>query len=70
MRTSTVLRYFRGDRAALAKALGIRRESTYDWGRDVPPLRAYELERLTGGVLRVRGAPKPLDDADKEEGTG
>ena len=44
----------------MAEALGIRPQSTYSWGRKVPPLRAYEMERLTEGDLAVDDAPEPL----------
>jgi DNA-binding XRE family transcriptional regulator len=35
-----------GSRAKLARALGISRQATYLWGRDIPPLRAYQIREL------------------------
>ena len=52
MRTEDAIQYF-GSKAALARALGIRQPSIYDWGELVPKGRAYELQDLTGGALRV-----------------
>lgn len=52
MRTEDAIRHF-GSKAALARALGIRQPSIYDWGELVPMGRAYELQDLTGGALRV-----------------
>ena len=63
MKTEAVLAYFGNDRRKLAQVLGISVQSTYDWGEHVPKLRAYELERLTGGALVVDDAPEPMDAA-------
>lgn len=37
----------------LADALKIEREAIYQWGDTVPLLRAYQIERLTDGELKV-----------------
>lgn len=58
MLTQTAIKYF-GTRTALAKALGIRAPSTYNWGETVPRARQYELERLTNGDLKADWPPKP-----------
>lgn len=52
MKTTTAIAHF-GSRAKLAKALGISNSAVTQWGKDVPPRRALELERLTHGVLRL-----------------
>lgn len=43
---------FYGSRKKLADALSLKRASVYQWGERVPPLRAAELQRLTGGHLK------------------
>ena len=58
METEEALAYFGGARE-LADALGISHQAVYAWGKKVPPLRAYEIERLTDGQLTVKDAPKP-----------
>ena len=50
MKTSVVVKHFNG-KSNLAKALGISPASVSQWSDDVPELRAYQIERLTNGVL-------------------
>jgi len=52
MTTYEALCHF-GGRDALAKALGISRVATYEWGEQVPLLRQYQIEVITGGALRA-----------------
>ena len=42
-----------GTQVQLAKALGITQAAVSKWPEQVPLLRQYELERLTGGALKV-----------------
>lgn len=42
-----------GTQQKLANALGIAPASVSQWGEDIPPLRAFQLERITDGALRV-----------------
>jgi DNA-binding transcriptional regulator YdaS (Cro superfamily) len=58
MRTKQAIKHF-GSAAALARKLGISRQSVHDWGDEVPEGRAYQLEVLTNGALR---APRPPSD--------
>lgn len=37
----------------LASALNITYEAVRQWGEDVPKLRQYQLEKLTGGILKA-----------------
>ena len=55
MKTKQAIKRF-GSAAALARALGISRQSVHDWGDTVPEGRAYQLEVLTEGALK---APRP-----------
>lgn len=55
MRTKDAIEHF-GTAAALARALGISRQSVHDWGDIVPEGRAYQIEVLTVGALK---APRP-----------
>jgi len=42
-----------GSVGAVADALKIRGAAVSQWGENVPVRRAYELEKITGGVLQV-----------------
>ena len=46
------IKYF-GSQSNLAKKLNINQAAISQWGETVPPLRAYEIERLTNGELKV-----------------
>ena len=47
------IKYF-GSKAKLAEALGLNRSAITNWKGDlVPKVRAFELERLTNGELRL-----------------
>ncbi|MBW0298526.1 Cro/Cl family transcriptional regulator [Shewanella sp. LC6] len=52
MKTSDAVAYFK-TKSNLAKQLGITHSSISQWGEEVPELRAFQLERLTGGELKV-----------------
>lgn len=52
MRTDQAIQFY-GSKAALARALRIRQPSIYSWGDLVPLGRAYELQDLTQGALKV-----------------
>lgn len=52
MRTEQAIQFY-GSKAALARALNIRQPSIYSWGDLVPLGRAYELQDLTQGALKV-----------------
>lgn len=52
MKKQDVIDYF-GSVTELAKALKIRPQSISQWGDEVPELRAYQIEHLTGGQLKV-----------------
>lgn len=59
MLTRDALAYFGGNRTALATALKIRPESTYDWGERVPDLRQLQLELYSDGELQAEERLKP-----------
>lgn len=52
MKTSDVIGYF-GTQANAARALGITRGSVALWGEYVPEGRAYQVQCLSGGKLKV-----------------
>lgn len=52
MRTSAAVKHFK-KRIRIAEQLKITRAAVYQWGDIVPLASAYELERLTGGKLKV-----------------
>lgn len=58
MLKSDVIDYYRsagnGDPVgAVARALNIKSSAVSQWPEHIPRLRAYELERLTDGALKV-----------------
>lgn len=56
MKTRSAVRHF-GGQAALARALGLARQSVHAWGAVVPQRYQYELERLTAGKLVATWPP-------------
>lgn len=52
MRKDEAIKHF-GTASALADALGIRVASVSEWGEMVPEGRAYQLQVMTAGALRV-----------------
>jgi hypothetical protein len=50
MKTETAINHF-GSREALASALGISRQMTYQFGENIPLLRQYQLQVITDGKL-------------------
>ncbi|MCG9782663.1 Cro/CI family transcriptional regulator [Vibrio brasiliensis] len=56
MKTRTAIDHF-GTAVALAKSLGISKQSISRWGEEVPPRRAFEIERLTDGKLKADFTP-------------
>jgi DNA-binding transcriptional regulator YdaS (Cro superfamily) len=51
MRTTEVVKHF-GTKAAIARALGITRQSLSQWSEFPPQLAQYRLEELTNGELK------------------
>ena len=52
MKKKTVIEHF-GGVLATAKALGITSQSVSQWSEEIPELRAFQIERLTNGLLTV-----------------
>ena len=52
MKTKDAILYF-GSKSQLAKYLGLTKGAVSQWPDDVPELRAYQIERLTNGVLKA-----------------
>lgn len=48
-----------GSVIAVAKALGIKSAAVSQWPDRIPMRRAYELERLTNGTLKVDDSAIP-----------
>lgn len=65
MKTQAAIDHFDGSVAKLAEALRISRAAVYQWGDDVPPLRACQIHVLTGGAVAMDGADagRVRDDA-------
>jgi DNA-binding transcriptional regulator YdaS (Cro superfamily) len=52
MDITAVIQHF-GSQSALAEKLGVTKASVSKWARAgrIPPRRAYEIERITGGLF-------------------
>ncbi len=57
MKKSDVIAYF-GSMTKAGEALGITKSAISQWPDDIPPLRAYEIEKLTKGKLKVNFRPE------------
>jgi transcriptional repressor of cell division inhibition gene dicB len=53
MKKRDVVEYF-GSITKAAEALKINSQAISQWPDDVPELRAYQIEVITGGALRAR----------------
>lgn len=53
MRKADVLAHFDNNQSKVARFLGITRASVNGWPDPVPKGRAYQLELMTGGKLKV-----------------
>lgn len=62
MNKDEVLKHF-GGVGAVAQALGVKSAAVSQWGEIVPARRAYEIERITDGALKVDVA---VYDADRK----
>ncbi len=52
MKTDDVIAHF-GGITPLAKALEVKTQAISQWGENIPKLRAYQIEVLTGGALKA-----------------
>jgi hypothetical protein len=52
MKTADAILHF-GNQGLLAKALDVSQPAISKWGEDVPVLRAYQIQVLTRGELKV-----------------
>ena len=50
-----------GSPDGLAKALGIKRQAIYMWKGRVPPLRACQIEKITGGKFQAENLNPKAD---------
>ncbi|MFT6586057.1 MAG: DNA-binding transcriptional regulator YdaS (Cro superfamily) [Cognaticolwellia sp.] len=64
MRTSDVLLHF-GSKTNTGKALGISKAAISQWGENVPQLRAYQIEKITGGELKCDPSFTPFKEHKK-----
>jgi len=62
MLTKDVISHF-GDISKAARAIGCTRGAIYAWGEHPPRLRQYDIERITGGLLRAELPPIILKNA-------
>jgi DNA-binding transcriptional regulator YdaS (Cro superfamily) len=60
MRKEDAVAHF-GSKSKLAVALGITPHAIYQWHDYIPKGRAYELQEITGGMLKY--SPDPLKKA-------
>lgn len=68
MKTSEAIAFYGGNVSALARALDCDQSTPYSWG-EYPPLgRQYQLQELTGGLLKAEPRKgKGAANADKKQ---
>jgi DNA-binding transcriptional regulator YdaS (Cro superfamily) len=64
MKKKDAVKYF-GGVSKLAAALGILHSAVSQWGEDIPQRRAFEIERITEGALKVDFTPVSQSSTDK-----
>jgi len=52
MTKADVIKFF-GSQSAVAKALGVSKQAVGSWGEQIPEGRAYQIQVITGGKLKV-----------------
>ena len=57
MKKDVAIKHF-GGASRLAEALKVKPASVSQWGEEIPELRAYQIERITGGKLSVKNPPE------------
>ncbi|MBC7602774.1 MAG: Cro/Cl family transcriptional regulator [Ramlibacter sp.] len=67
MTKSEAIAFYGGNISALARALDIDQSTVYSWGEVPPDGRQYQLEKLTGGLLKATPKPKRQKVALKAE---
>ena len=55
MKTQDAIDHYDGSVAKLAEALDISRAAIYQWGDEVPALRAFQISMLTNGAVPMDG---------------
>lgn len=53
MLTETALNHFNNSRIAIARVLGLTKSAVHQWGVVVPKASAENLQKITGGKLKV-----------------
>jgi hypothetical protein len=53
MRKSDVLKFWNGNGAAVARAVGVTRSAVQQWPDPIPEAMAYRAELASGGKLKV-----------------
>ncbi len=61
MKKKDVLEYF-GGVTNTARALNLAHQSVSEWPEQIPQARAYEIEELTKGALKVKRRKIPLNE--------
>lgn len=54
MERDKVMKYYGGDKAAVAEALGITWQAVHKWPDPIPMKSALRLQAITRGKLRVK----------------
>lgn len=65
MKTQDAIDFF-GNKVKVATALGLHRSAITNWGEEVPPRRAHEIEKLTGGKLKSGIVIPGMKDLEQE----
>lgn len=66
MKTSDAVKHYRS-KVKLAELLGITPSAITQWGEDIPLLRQYQLQTLSGGVLTAEVIHPQLTKTSSQE---
>lgn len=58
MRKSEAIAFYAGNISALARALDITQSTIYSWGEYPPVGRQFQIEKLSGGLLKAEPAKR------------
>lgn len=65
MKTQTAIDHYDGSVAKLAAALDISKAAIYQWGPDVPHLRACQIHVLTGGAVPMESGASDVGRSEE-----
>lgn len=68
MRKSEAIAFYAGNTSALARALDIDQSTIYSWGEYPPIGRQFQIEKLSGGLLKAEPSKRRKRSAESHPG--